>query len=77
MNDTMESIKEIIDSFDKGIANVGEGDDLQELGFDSIDFIQLVVKIEQKFQIFIKDEDLLFENFSTMSKIMDYVEQEA
>lgn len=74
MNDTIIKVRQIIDSFQKNLGNVGENDDLQRLGFDSVDFVKLVVEIENKFDIFVADEDLLSENFDTMKKIVDYVE---
>lgn len=75
MSENIASVREIIDSFNKNITNISETDDLQKLGFDSVDFVQLVVKIETKFGIFVDDEDLLFENFDTMQKIVEYVEK--
>lgn len=76
MKDTIIKIKvrQIIDGFHKNLENVDENDNLQRLGFDSVDFVKLVVEIENKFDIFVEDEDLLSENFDTINKITEYVE---
>ncbi len=44
-----------------------------DLAFDSLQFIQLIVRIEDAFGIEIDDNTLLFENFSTLSTIIDTV----
>ena len=74
MKDTIIKVRQIIDGFHKNLENVDENDNLQRLGFDSVDFVKLVVEIENKFDIFVEDEDLLFENFDTINKITEYVE---
>lgn len=43
--------------------------DLRKEGLDSIKTIELIVNIEVEFDIQIDDQDLLVENFSTVSKI--------
>ena len=73
MSGVVEKVRAIIDSFDKDVVAITENDDLQQYGFNSIDFVNLVVKIETTFGIFVKDEDLLFENFDTIKKIEGYV----
>ena len=48
-------------------------DNLSDLGFGSIRVLQLVVELEQLFDITFEDEDLLCENFSTINKISSCV----
>ena len=74
MKDTIIKVRQIIEGFHKNLENVDENDNLQRLGFDSVDFVKLVVEIENKFDIFVEDEDLLSENFDTINKITENVE---
>ena len=43
--------------------------ELSEIGLDSLRFIELVVALEDEFQIEIRDSDLLFQKFSTLSNL--------
>lgn len=69
----MLGIKEIIAGFDKDVSMLNENNDLREIGFDSIDFIHLVVKLEKRFEVFFEDQDLLIDNFNTMAKIKAFI----
>lgn len=57
----------------ESIANV---DLISDLGMDSIQFISLVVEIEQYFHITIPDETLSMENFRTVVAIVNIISQE-
>lgn len=74
----MDSIRELIQKVASEItvdlATVDDDDNLENIGFNSIDFINMVLEIEKQFQIFVKDEDLLIENFGTIAKINSYIE---
>lgn len=50
-----------------------EQEDLSGLGLDSLRSVNLVVELEVIFNIVFEDEELLFENFSTVGKITDRV----
>jgi acyl carrier protein len=72
MNET--KIKQIISQL------IGlEIDDIHQnlilVGLDSMKTINLVVELEEEFDIVIDDNDLLFENFSTISRILDLISQ--
>jgi acyl carrier protein len=47
---------------------------LDELHIDSLKFIELVVELEQEFDIEISDEYLLAEKFESISKIDELIE---
>lgn len=49
-------------------------EDLTSLGLDSIKSVHLIVEIEEKFNIIFEDEELLFENFSALDKIVDRIQ---
>ena len=42
---------------------------LENLGFNSIKYISLIVSLEEEFEIIFRDEDLLYECFATVEKI--------
>lgn len=58
-----------------GIENsLDPNEDLLELGLHSMKSIQLIVDIEETFGIEFDDEELLFDNFSTIKKIIERIE---
>ncbi len=73
-----EKLKEIIvscsDSID--IENIKDNTDLVEyFGFDSINIMQLVVKLETEFDIEIDDDDLVLEKLSLYKGIVEIIEK--
>ncbi|TKJ93372.1 phosphopantetheine attachment protein [Paenibacillus sp. CFBP13512] len=42
---------------------------LDSIGFNSIKYIKLIVALEEEFKITFDDDDLIYENFSTLKKI--------
>jgi acyl carrier protein len=51
-------------------------DDLFGSGIlDSLGILQLVMFIDERFSISVPDEDLVFENFSSISAITKYIEE--
>lgn len=73
MDNIMLGIKEIIAGFNKDVSLLNENRDIREIGFDSIDFIHLVVKLEKRFEVFFDDQDLLIDNFNTIAKIKAFI----
>ena len=67
MNDTYEKVKKYLTEL--GIKNV---DDFKN-EIDSIGFIEIIVQIEQEFDISIDDDYLVIENFSNIDIICDYI----
>lgn len=51
------------------IQSVGSDENLVEAGLNSLRAISFVILIEDKFDIALEDEDLLFENINTITKI--------
>ena len=47
---------------------------VKDLGFDSLDTVDLMMKLEQGFGLRIPDED--YHKLTTMSKLMQYLEEE-
>lgn len=68
---TKENIIEIINCATKGDISIDQKDeDLLEFGIDSIQFVQLIVFLEELFECKIPDSKLLFEEMNTATKIM-------
>ena len=67
MNNIYEKIKRYLNEV--GIQNINDFKD----EIDSIAFIQMIVQIEQEFDISIDDDYLLIENFSDIDIICDYI----
>lgn len=53
--------------------NIKPDDELSALGINSVTFIKLVISAEMEFGIAWKDEDLNYQNFSTINKIIEYI----
>ena len=48
---------------------------IAEIGLDSLALVNLVADIEKKFGIFLRDEDLMDENFRTITDILRLIEK--
>lgn len=57
------------------IDSIGLEDDISDFGITSVNYIKLLVLIESEFEFEIKNEDLIYENFNTIHKIVTYIEQ--
>ncbi|MCK8616756.1 acyl carrier protein [Fructobacillus sp. M158] len=49
----------------------GDHDFVKEIGADSIDVVELVVEVEDEFDLEIPDEDL--DELTTLNKVTDYI----
>ncbi|MDF2986919.1 MAG: Phosphopantetheine attachment site [Eubacterium sp.] len=52
------------------LLEINDATDLREHGLDSITSIELIVMLEDEFNISVEDEDLLIDNFNTVEKLM-------
>lgn len=77
VNDMVEKIYKIIEDVLKltaeEIEKVTEDTDLIEVGMDSLNAIEVVVNIENEFDIQVEDEDLLLSNISTVRLLQELV----
>ncbi len=55
------------------IHNVNPDEDLREYGMDSLNAIELVVVLEQEFEIQFPEEDLLVDNLCSIQKLAEIV----
>lgn len=72
-------IKKIVDiismCLDEKIINIQKSDSLIKYGLDSVSFIQLIILIEEEFNIVVPDEYLLIEQMDTIEKIEQILEK--
>ena len=73
-----EEICQIISSIlgiDVELIRAMNEEDFTTYGMTSIDAIQLVVVLEEKYKFEFKDEDLLFDKFNTLNKLLRLLER--
>jgi len=73
MSNSIESqvIEMVAEQVHKPVAEVGVGSDLATLGADSLDRVELIMKLEEEFHIEVKDEEA--EQLVTVRDLVDYV----
>jgi acyl carrier protein len=52
---------------------LGENDNLEDKGLDSVHSMQLIIELEKLFDIEFDDDDLILDNFSTIKEIYQIV----
>ncbi|MCA9544663.1 MAG: acyl carrier protein [Myxococcales bacterium] len=77
MSDLAEKVRQIIvDQLDVSLDEVvPEASFIDDLGADSLDLVELVMAMEEQFDVEIPDEDA--ENIRTVQDAMNYVQQHA
>jgi len=76
MIDLKSKIREIVLSVESIIAaseEIADETDLREIGIDSIDFISIIVEIEEQFGILIPDDKLVITQAGTIEKLCNIV----
>ncbi len=70
----LEKIKEILAAqLDVAVSDITETTDIaDDLGADSLDVVELIMTIEEEFQIEVGDEDA--HNFRTVGDVAGYIE---
>lgn len=74
----MEELKVILNklnSLNIPIEDVKENQELLKYGFNSIDYIQFIVNIENNFEIEFNEEDLEFSKFPTLNHFERYINE--
>ncbi|WP_370749227.1 phosphopantetheine-binding protein [Eubacterium sp.] len=59
----------------KGVNEIGLEANLFDYGLDSIGFINIIIGIENEFDIFIDQDDLDIDTFSTIKDIINYLKK--
>lgn len=76
---TKEKIREIIEKsvgndLSKSVAEIKNDEDLFLIGVDSINFINIIVNIEDFLHIEFLDQDIARDNWKSIDKIFDLIE---
>ena len=71
----VEQIIEILQDILETDAVIGVEDDLSKFGLDSMRSVSLIVELENAFQVMFDDSELVFDNFSTINKIVALVQK--
>lgn len=66
-------IKEIMGNEDVELTN--DAYLIDDLGFDSVQLMNLIVTLESEFEFEFDDSDMLFDNFNQISSLCDLVDQ--
>jgi acyl carrier protein len=73
----VEGVKDILKDSLRDTIDIGEINDdtnlLEEIHLDSIQAMEILLRIEEKFDIIIEDEDLNKKLFSSLSSLGDYI----
>ena len=79
MNVVSENLKKVISEIVKLSINSDKINEttnlLSDLGFDSIQIVQLIVEVEEQFGIEISDDDLDIANLSIYGKLLAMIEE--
>jgi len=71
MKETIEEIiRKLLEDLET-VQDIESIDNLCDYGLSSVVLISMIMEIEKVFNIKIKDEDLLFDNFYSVRKIME------
>lgn len=54
---------------------IGEDDDLIEIGLNSLNAIEIVVNLENEFDIQVDDDDLLIDNLASVKLLRELIER--
>ena len=58
---------------EEDIIKIGDDDDLEVVGLNSVIMLQFIVQLEQEFEIEIDEEEIVPENFGSINKIVNYL----
>lgn len=68
--DVRSMLADVTENGSQIYATIGNDDNLFETGFDSMKVINFVVLSEEKYNIELDDQDLLFANYDTINNIV-------
>ena len=76
----IEILYSVLEADEAQVDNIKDEEDLCEFGLNSISSVDLVVTLEEMYDIMYDDDDLLLDNLNTINKIMEttnkYIVQE-
>ncbi|MGD2089805.1 MAG: phosphopantetheine-binding protein [Candidatus Aminicenantes bacterium] len=69
-----EKVIELIMTQNEDLEKIDSQSNLIDMGYNSLNFIELVVKSEVEFEIEFNDDDLDYHKFNTVKDFVDYIE---
>lgn len=72
---TEKTLINLIKSHIEDTGEISSHSNICDIGYDSLKFIELVIKIEHEFEIEFNDEDLYYRKFTSVKEIEDYIER--
>lgn len=73
-NETLQKVIEIIaEKLNISVDSITESSTLQDLGADSLDLVELIMKFEETFGIEINDDDA--ETLENVAQVVNYVQE--
>jgi acyl carrier protein len=70
-----EAIYNVIKQKINKSATINDDTTLVEVGIDSIDFINMVIALEEEFDIRFEDMQLIYDNYETLGQLVSVVQQ--
>ena len=67
-----EIVSEVLENSDD-IANLKPEDSLLDYGITSVNYIRIIVELEQEYGIEFDDDDLSIETLKTLNDLVDYI----
>lgn len=69
-----QSVLEILaDILGVDCTTLEDGKELSDFGMNSVKSVELIINLEEKFNIFFDDDELLYENFSSIENILNMI----
>ena len=70
----MEKVKEIIAEFSPlSLEEINNSDSLSDIGIDSLSIVEIVIKLEDTFEIEFDDSKLNFNRLTTVQEIIKFI----
>lgn len=73
--DVYQVISDVLNIDTEFIKHMNEAEDLVVFGMDSVSVVQLVVNLEEKYEIEFQDEDMSIERLNTLNKLFSLLER--
>jgi acyl carrier protein len=74
-DDIIKMLPKALNREESEFTQITDGSDLREHGLDSISSIELIVMLEDHYNISVDDDDLLIDNFNTVEKLVKLMEK--
>lgn len=66
----MEILSEILNKKEEDVRLIDKDSNLETYGLESIEAIRLVIALEEKYDFEFQDEDMIFNKFNTINKLL-------